>query len=63
MILKNVTGGPKVVNTLAGPVSIPGGSEAEVEISKEELASAKATDWFEEVEPAKGKAPAKSAKE
>lgn len=66
MILKNVTDGPKVLNTLAGPVTVPaGGQSDDVEMAEAEQLSAIDIGWFEEVEAEKPKpkAPAKPAKE
>lgn len=49
MIFKNITDGPKVLNTVAGPVTIAAdGVSEDVELSAGELKSAKATGWFEE---------------
>lgn len=62
MIFKNVTEGPKVLNTLAGPVSVPaGGQSDDVELSEGEAKAVEAMGWFES-EPAKGKAKAATAK-
>lgn len=44
--LTNYTAGPKGVHALQGLVYIDAGTSLDVEISDEELASAKATGWF-----------------
>lgn len=54
--ITNTTGGPRIVNGAEGPVSIPAGGSAEVDVSDAELKVAKATEWFEF-----GKAAAKEA--
>lgn len=50
MIIKNITDGPKVVNSLAGPVTIPAGAEATVELNEAEHTVAMLMGWFEEVD-------------
>lgn len=60
MIIKNITDGPKVVNSLAGPVTIPAGAEATVELNEAEHTVAMLMGWFEEVDAKpKGKQAAK----
>ncbi|WP_066280189.1 hypothetical protein [Blastomonas sp. CCH1-A6] len=50
MIIKNITDGPKVVNSTTGPVTIGPGSEVEVELSEAEHTTAMLMGWFEEVD-------------
>ncbi|WP_066281899.1 hypothetical protein [Blastomonas sp. CCH1-A6] len=50
MILKNITDGPKVVNSLSGPITIPAGAEKNVDLSDAEAAVATSIGWFEEVD-------------
>jgi hypothetical protein len=63
MIFKNVTEGPKVLNTLAGPISVPaGGQSDDVELSEGEAKAVEAMGWFES-EPAKPAPKAKTTKD
>ncbi|MBX4889778.1 hypothetical protein [Rhizobium bangladeshense] len=47
MKVKNITNGPKGVNSVDGPVEIGPGQEVEVEMSDAEVASSKRMKWFE----------------
>lgn len=47
MKVKNVSKGPRGINTKTGPVLLEPGEEVEVEISEEELKVSKSTEWFE----------------
>lgn len=50
MILKNITDGPKVVNSLSGPITIPAGAEKNVDLSEAEHTVSMLMGWFEEVD-------------
>lgn len=43
----NVSGGPRIVNGVAGAVVIGPGMSEEVDVSDAELKIAKSTEWFE----------------
>lgn len=45
--ITNVSGGPKLVNSVAGAVLIAPNASEEVNISDAELKVAKGTEWFE----------------
>ncbi|KKZ89059.1 hypothetical protein [Rhizobium phaseoli] len=47
MKVKNITNGPKGVNSVDGPVEIPAGETVEVEMTDAEVASSKRMKWFE----------------
>jgi len=47
MKVKNITNGPKGVNSVDGPVEIGPGQEIDVEMSEAEVASSKRMKWFE----------------
>lgn len=47
MKIKNITNGPKGVNTPGGPVEIGAGQVADLDLNDAELASSKRTGWFE----------------
>ena len=47
MKITNVEKGPRGLNTTSGPVLVEPGQTVDVELSKEELAVAKKTGWFE----------------
>ncbi|TBF08715.1 hypothetical protein [Rhizobium ruizarguesonis] len=47
MKVKNITNGPKGVNSAEGPVEIGPGQEVDVEMSEAEVASSKRMKWFE----------------
>ncbi|MBX5063312.1 hypothetical protein [Rhizobium lentis] len=47
MKVKNITNGPKGVNSVDGPVEIGPGQEVNVEMSEAEVASSKRMKWFE----------------
>lgn len=45
--ITNISAGPRVANGVEGPVTIPAGGSAEVDMSDAELKVAKSTKWFE----------------
>ncbi|MBX4870588.1 hypothetical protein HJA85_27075 [Rhizobium bangladeshense] len=47
MKVKNITNGPKGVNSVDGPVEIGPGETVDVEMSEAEVASSKRMKWFE----------------
>lgn len=47
MKLKNVSKGPRGINTKSGPVLLEPGEEADLDISEEELKVSRSTEWFE----------------
>jgi hypothetical protein len=47
MRVKNITNGPKGVNSVDGPVEIAAGQEVDVEMTDGEIASSKRMKWFE----------------
>lgn len=60
--VKNITEGPKGLNSAGGPVLIEAGDTADVDLNDAELAVSQATGWFE-ISSTRGKKSAKAEDE